>query len=71
MLGALILFIIALIITVGIEVPIDNQIKIWTVESIPADWQSIRDKWEVYHTLRTFVSITGIAFFITAIINRK
>jgi len=68
---ALILFIIALIITVGIEVPIDNKIKTWTVESIPADWQNIRDKWEVYHTLRTFVSLTGIGFFIIAIMNRK
>jgi len=46
MLLAFILFVIALVITVGIEVPIDNKIKTWTVESIPADWQSIRDKWE-------------------------
>jgi uncharacterized membrane protein len=70
-LTALILFIVALIITVGIEVPIDNKIKTWTVKSIPSDWQNIRNRWEVYHTFRTFVSLTGIAFFITAIMNRK
>jgi hypothetical protein len=37
MLLTLILFFIALIITVCIEVPIDNKIKTWTVTSIPSD----------------------------------
>ena len=70
-LTALILFIIALIVTVAIEVPIDNQIKAWTVATIPSGWQNIRERWEFYHTLRTFASLAGIAFFITAIMNRK
>ena len=30
--------VITLIITVGVEVPIDNQIKTWTTETLPADW---------------------------------
>ena len=63
------LFIIALIITVGIEVPIDNQIKTWTPDTIPSEWRSIRDHWEFYHTVRTFVSVAGIAIYITAIMN--
>jgi uncharacterized membrane protein len=70
-LAALILFIIALIITVAIEVPIDNQIKTWTVATIPFNWQNIRDRWEHYHTIRTYVSLLGIAFFIIALMNRK
>ena len=64
------LFIIALIITVGIEVPIDNQIKTWTPDTIPSEWRSIRDYWEFYHTVRTFVSVAGIAIYITAIMNQ-
>ena len=70
-LAALILFIIALIITLAIEVPIDNQIRTWTATAIPADWQDIRDRWERYHTIRTFLSLASISFFINAIINRK
>ena len=70
-LAALILFIIALIITVGIEVPIDNQIRTWTVATIPSGWQNTRDKWEFYHTIRTFVSLSSVAFFIIALINRE
>jgi hypothetical protein len=39
--AALILFIIALIITLAIAVPIDNQIRTWTTKTVPADWQGI------------------------------
>jgi uncharacterized membrane protein len=70
-LAALILFVIALIITVGIEVPIDNKIKTWTVATIPSDWQSTRDRWELYHTIRTFVSLAVVTFFMIALMNRK
>src|SRR5215831_10267935 len=30
----------ALVVTLGVEVPIDNQIKTWTVATLPADWQA-------------------------------
>lgn len=49
MLATLVLFIVALIITVGIEVPIDNQIRTWMPAAMPADWQGIRNKWEFPH----------------------
>lgn len=70
-LATLVLFITALIITVGIEVPIDNQIRTWTVAAMPADWQGIRDRWEYYHTIRTFASLSAVAFFLIALLNRK
>ena len=37
-----VLMVVTLIITVAIEVPIDNQIKNWTVETVPANWTSLR-----------------------------
>ena len=55
------LMICALIVTLTVEVPIDNQIKVWTVATLPADWQAMRDRWEFYHALRTFVSIAALA----------
>lgn len=64
-----ILFLTALIITVAIEVPIDNQIKTWTATTAPGNWEAIRDHWQKFHTTRTFVSLTGIAFFLIAIMN--
>lgn len=70
-LTALVLFIIALMITLAIEVPIDNQIKTWTAATIPLGWEGIRDRWEWYHTIRTFLSLACISFFIIALLNRK
>jgi uncharacterized membrane protein len=56
-LGSLTLMVITLIITVGVEVPIDNQIKTWTTETLPADWMDLRSRWNQFHTLRTVTSL--------------
>lgn len=58
------LFIIALAVTLIVEVPIDNQIEAWTVTSLPADWQQLRDRWELFHMIRTWVSVIGLALLI-------
>jgi hypothetical protein len=71
MILALILFIVAFVITVSIEVPIDDQIRTWTASSIPTDWEKIRDRWEWHHTIRTFAALGCIFFFLTGIINKK
>lgn len=69
-LGTFILFIAALLITVTIEVPIDNQIKTWSPATIPANWEEIRDRWECFHTMRTWIAVAGISSFMMGIINR-
>jgi len=63
-----IFLIVSLIITVGIEVPMDNQIKIWTTETAPLDWEAIRNRWEFFHTIRTFISLTSFAGFTASIL---
>jgi len=60
------LAITALMITLVVEVPIDNKIKIWTVNSLPDDWRGIRDRWETFHLLRTSVSVFGLALMLAA-----
>ena len=70
LLAALILFVLVLAITLVIEVPIDNQIKTWTDGNIPGNWQAIRDRWQFYHTDRTFLSLAGMICFLMAVIKR-
>jgi uncharacterized membrane protein len=70
MAAALALFIVALIITLAVEVPIDNQIKTWTVAAVPADWENIRDRWENFHTMRTFAALASTMFFLIAITSK-
>jgi uncharacterized membrane protein len=59
--AGVLLLILAMIITLSVNVPIDNQIKTWTLQSLPADWEGVRDRWEAFHTFRTFVSIGALA----------
>jgi hypothetical protein len=56
------------LITLLVEVPIDNQIKTWTAESVPNDWLALRDRWQLFHTARTFTSLASFASFALAII---
>jgi uncharacterized membrane protein len=57
----LLLMIAVLVITLAVEVPIDNLIASWTEATLPADWQQIRARWSTFHTLRTFVALGAVA----------
>lgn len=59
--AALALMVIAMIITLIVNVPIDRQIQSWTTATLPADWSAIRDRWEYFHGLRTLVSLVALA----------
>ena len=50
----------ALAVTLAVNVPIDYEINQWTVTTLPPDWTTTRDRWELYHTIRTFVSIAAL-----------
>jgi uncharacterized membrane protein len=55
-----VLMVAALVITLAVEVPIDNKIEAWTVATLPGDWRSIQTRWELWHTVRTFLSIAAV-----------
>jgi uncharacterized membrane protein len=65
---AFLLMIVALVITLVVNVPIDRQIVSWTTAQLPFGWQAIRDRWEFYHGLRTAVSLAALAcLFVSAL----
>jgi uncharacterized membrane protein len=59
--AAALLMLIALAVTLAVNVPIDNQIKTWSLETLPSDWERIRDRWEAFHCLRAWLSFAGLA----------
>lgn len=59
-LAGVLLMVAALVITLAVNVPIDNLIKGWTATTLPAGWTDTRDRWEFYHGLRTFASICSV-----------
>src|SRR5262245_26743240 len=57
----LLLIVGVLVVTLAVEVPIDNQIAAWTVGTLPGDWQDVRARWATFHTVRTFLSLAAVA----------
>ena len=62
------LLVIALVITLSVNVPIDYAINRWTVETLPSDWTNIRNRWEAYHAARTFISLAGFGCVLAAVV---
>jgi hypothetical protein len=62
------LLVAALAITLSVNVPIDAAIDRWTVDTLPSDWMSIRNRWETYHAARTFVSMAGFGSALAAVL---
>ena len=60
------LLVVALVITLRVNVPIDYAIAKWTVDTLPSDWTSIRNRWEAYHAARTFISLAGFGCALAA-----
>jgi hypothetical protein len=54
-------FALATATTLMVNVPIDEIMSGWTAATLPADWTQIRDRWETFHTLRTFLCLGGVA----------
>jgi uncharacterized membrane protein len=65
-LASLALMIGALIVTLAVNVPIDGEINLWTPKTLPADWTLTRDRWELFHTVRTFASIGALGFAVAS-----
>ena len=63
--AALVLFLVALLVTVVVEVPIVQQIVTWTPSTLPANWQQLRDRWMRFHVIRV---IAGVASLISLLV---
>jgi hypothetical protein len=70
-LAGLLLMVAVLVVTLSVEVPIDNKISGWSVATLPADWQHIRARWAAFHTLRTFLSLGAVAAAVGAALTTQ
>ena len=63
-----VLFLIALIVTMTIEVPIVKQIVTWTETTLPINWEQVRDQWGKFHIVRVIAGIAGLIFLLIGIL---
>ena len=67
-LTGLFLFIVTLVVTVLVEVPIVKQIVTWTASTLPGNWQQLRDHWSAFHYARIVPSLVGLVLILIAAI---
>jgi uncharacterized membrane protein len=54
-------FLIAqLVITLVGNVPINDQISSWSPDNPPAEWQEVRDRWNLFNNLRTMFLVAAL-----------
>ncbi|MDF2038346.1 DUF1772 domain-containing protein [Cytobacillus oceanisediminis] len=53
------MFILATIITIRFNVPINKAIKQWDADNPPIDWKEIRKRWMFYQSIRSWLLLIG------------
>ena len=57
---AFVFLIAQLIITLVGNVPINNQISSWSPDNPPAQWEDVRDRWNLFNNLRTILLVAAL-----------
>ena len=62
---------LVIVITMALEVPLNNKFARWEPGKIPDDWQLLRDAWLRNHWLRTYFGIAAFLFSLAACLAHK
>jgi hypothetical protein len=69
-LSALGLLVVAFVVSLTVNVPINARELGWSVESPPADWMSLRDSWQLAHLGRTVAALAAFVLLTVAAVRR-
>ncbi|MET7451667.1 anthrone oxygenase family protein [Streptomyces sp. NPDC005574] len=64
--AALVLLLSVLVTTLVFNLPINADQSAWNVQTPPADWASVRDRWQTAHAVRTVAAVLAFAFLSAA-----
>jgi uncharacterized membrane protein len=67
-LAGLALFLVTLVVTLVVEVPIVKQMDTWTTSDLPDGWQALRDRWGAFHLLRVGPAVAGLVLLLVGVI---
>jgi hypothetical protein len=68
--AALVLLALALVVSFAVNAPINLAQINWNAQAPPADWASVRDRWQVAHAVRTVLCVLALGCLATAVIDR-
>lgn len=61
------LLILSVAMSVLLLVPINNRVKTWTADGLPADWKQQMNRWDRFHYVRVAVIIAAFALLVGAL----
>lgn len=61
------LLILSVAMSVLLLVPINNRVKTWTADGLPADWKQQINRWDRFHYVRVAVIIAAFALLVGAL----
>ncbi|MFD9677479.1 anthrone oxygenase family protein, partial [Streptomyces sp. NPDC059981] len=61
------LLIVSVVMSLLLLVPINNRVKTWTAEGLPADWKEQMNRWDRFHYVRVAVIVAAFALLVTAL----
>ena len=59
------------LITVFGNIPLNNQIKTWSISAPPPRWVEVSAQWWQFQTVRTIAAVCGMALLIVAVQTRR
>jgi uncharacterized membrane protein len=65
-LAAFVLLMLVFVTSLEINVPINGDQADWSVQSPPADWADIRDRWQLAHVVRTVCAVLAFTLLAAA-----
>jgi hypothetical protein len=61
-----------IILTILLPVPINNQIAGWNLDRLPADWLSMRRRWDLYHRIRVVLLLVAVTMLVlSGLLNQE
>ncbi|MER8198310.1 DUF1772 domain-containing protein [Streptomyces microflavus] len=61
------LLILSVAMSVLLLVPINNRVKTWTADGLPADWKQQMNRWDRFHYVRVAVIVAAFALLVGAL----
>ncbi|MFC9002200.1 anthrone oxygenase family protein [Streptomyces microflavus] len=61
------LLLLSVAMSVLLLVPINNRVKTWTADGLPADWKQQMNRWDRFHYVRVAVIIAAFALLVGAL----
>ncbi|MGI8387110.1 anthrone oxygenase family protein [Robertmurraya sp. P23] len=64
-----VMFILATVITIKYNVPINKEIKQWDADHPPPDWMEIRKRWMFFQSIRSWLLLIGFMLLCLSVSN--